>query len=135
MSKTIFSKIVDREIPAHIIYEDELTMAFLDIEPLTEGHTLVICKEPYDHIDDCPPELYAAIFATVQKVTKLLRARLDPIRVGLVVHGFEIPHAHVHLVPLFTGTEINLADRVNDSFKGDIAETAKKLYNNTNASY
>jgi histidine triad (HIT) family protein len=128
MSKTIFSQIVDREIPAHILYEDEHTLAFLDIQPLTEGHTLVISKEPYDHIDDCPPELYAAIFSTVQKVSKLLRQRLDPIRVGLVVHGFEVPHAHVHVLPMYTGSELKLADRENESFKGDLAETAKKLY-------
>lgn len=128
MAKTIFSKIVDREIPAHIIYEDKDTLAFLDIQPLTEGHTLVISKEPYDHIDDCPPELYAAIFKSVQTVTKLLRVRLSPKRVGLVVHGFDVPHAHVHVVPMYKGDELKLADRDNNSFKGNLADTAKKLY-------
>lgn len=128
MAKTIFSKIVDREIPAHIIYEDKDTLAFLDIQPLTEGHTLVISKEPYDHIDDCPPELYAAIFKTVQTVTKLLRVRLSPKRVGLVAHGFDVPHAHVHVVPMYKGDELKLADRDNNSFKGNLSDTAKKLY-------
>lgn len=111
MVESVFTKIANKEVPAHIFYEDEATLAFLDMNPLTDGHSLVITKEPIDHLDDCPPELYSAVFNTVYKVSKHLKERLGPKRIGLVVHGFEIPHAHVHVVPMYTGHEMKLANR------------------------
>ncbi len=106
MEDSIFTKIVKGEIPAQKIYEDDLTLAFLDIHPVSKGHTLVIPKQQIDHLDDCPPELYAAIFATVQKVSKLLKAKLQPVRVSLAVNGFDVPHAHVHLIPRYANDGI-----------------------------
>ncbi len=111
MKDTIFSRIIDGSVPAAKLYEDNLTLAFLDINPLTEGHALVIPKESIDHLDDCSPILYSAIFDTVHKLSKHLRKELKPKRVAIVVHGLDVPHAHVHVVPLYTGHEIKLADR------------------------
>jgi histidine triad (HIT) family protein len=111
MADSVFTKIVRGEIPAPKVYEDELTYAFLDQHPVTKGHTLVIPKEQIDHLDDCPPELYDAIFKTVHKLSKHLRKTLKPMRIAIVVHGLEVPHAHVHIVPLYTGEELHLADR------------------------
>lgn len=111
MPETIFSKIIRGDHDKTLIYEDDLTIAFLDDHPLTNGHTLIIPKKTIDHIDDCPPELYAAIFKTVHKVSKHLRAKLKPKRIALVVHGFEVPHAHVHIVPIYTDKEIKLANQ------------------------
>lgn len=108
---SIFTRIVRGEIPAPKIYEDDETFAFLDIKPLTKGHTLVIPKQEIDHLDDCPPELYQAIFDTVHKVSNHLKKQLNPKRIALVVHGLEVPHAHVHVIPLYTGEELHLADR------------------------
>lgn len=111
MPSSVFTKIVRGEMPCHLMYEDGQTMAFLDINPVSQGHTLVITKEQIDHLDDCSEELYAAVFATVHKVSQRLRQTLQPLRIALVVHGFDIPHAHVHVVPLYTGKELRLAQR------------------------
>lgn len=111
MSDNAFLKMIRGEIPFDKYYEDDATIAFLDFNPLTKGHTLVIPKEEYDHLDDCPDDLYRAIFETVHKVSKKLREELQPLRIALVVHGLEVPHAHVHVVPLYTGEELKLADR------------------------
>lgn len=111
MPDSIFTKIVHGEIPCHPVYEDELTMAFLDINPVSIGHTLVITKQQIDHLDDCSETLYAAVFATVHKISARLRETLQPLRIALVVHGFDVPHAHVHVVPLYTGKELKLAQR------------------------
>src|SRR5438309_2349678 len=128
MAKTVFSKIINKEIDHHLIYEDDLTIAFLDHKPVTKGHTLVIPKAEIDHLDDCPDELYQAVFTTVHKVSKRLRTELKPKRIALVVHGFEIPHAHIHIVPMYTGHELHLADReVSASTSEELAELTKKL--------
>lgn len=111
MSDTIFTKIVKKQLPAHHIYEDEHTLAFLDANPVTEGHTLVITKAQIDHLDDCPPEIYKAVFDTVHKVSRHLKRKLKPRRIAIVVHGFEVPHAHVHVVPMYSGKELSLANR------------------------
>lgn len=110
---TVFEKITLRQVPAHIVYEDDTVIAFLDINPLTKGHTLVCPKKPIDHIDDCDEATYTAVFAAVQKLSKRIRQVYKPKRVGVVVHGFEIPHAHVHVVPMYTETDMKLADRKN----------------------
>ncbi len=91
------------------VYEDDKTFAFLDQSPLTKGHTLVIPKEPIDQIDKCPEDLYQAIFSSVHKVSEMLQNAFHPLRIALVVHGMEVPHAHVHVVPLYTGKELHLA--------------------------
>lgn len=113
MGDSVFTKIVRKEIPAFVLYEDEQTLAFLDHNPVTEGHTLVITKQPIDHLDDCPPELHRAIFETVHKLSKHLKKKLYAKRIALVVHGEEVPHAHIHLVPMYTGKELSLANRTD----------------------
>lgn len=128
MAESVFTKIANKEVPAHIFYEDKDTLAFLDMNPLTDGHSLVITKQPIDHLDDCPPELYQAVFETVQKVSKHLRQKLNARRVGLVVHGLEIPHAHVHVVPMYTGHEMKLAERGDGLLEHSaLAGIAKKI--------
>jgi histidine triad (HIT) family protein len=108
---TIYDKIINKEIDQGTLYEDDLTMAFLDYNPVTKGHALVIPKQAVNHLDDCSDELYQAIFRTVHHVSKQLRKKLGAKRISIVVHGFEVPHAHVHIVPLYTGHELSLAKR------------------------
>lgn len=96
---SIFTKIIKGEIPAHKIYEDDKTFAFLDIHPLRPGHTLVIPKQQIDHFDDMPEADYQAVFAAVQKVAKRLKQVLLPERVCVRIEGFDVPHAHVHVYP------------------------------------
>ena len=97
---TIFSKIVAGEIPSYRILEDERYYAFLDINPLVEGHTLVIPKIEEDYIFDLDDELLAGMMVFAKKVALAIDKTMDCKRVGIAVLGLEVPHAHIHLVPL-----------------------------------
>ncbi|MDV3751641.1 HIT family protein [Elizabethkingia anophelis] len=96
----IFTKIVNGEIPAYKIMEDEKHLAFLDVMPLVEGHTLVIPKKEIDLIFDLDSEEFKELFSFAQKVAKKVGAAIPCKRVGVAVIGLEVPHAHIHLVPL-----------------------------------
>lgn len=100
---SIFSQIVSGDIPSHKIYEDERTLAFLDIHPVAEGHVLVIPKTEVEFVWDLEEADYTALMATVQKVGRRLREVIAKPYVGEVVVGTDVPHAHVHVVP-FTET-------------------------------
>jgi histidine triad (HIT) family protein len=97
---TIFSKIVKGEIPSYKIAETEDYYAFLDISPLKKGHTLVIPKQETDYIFDLDDALYQGLFAFAKKVVKAIEAAIPCKRIGMAVVGLEVPHAHIHLVPL-----------------------------------
>lgn len=97
---TIFTKIVNGEIPCYKIAEDENHLAFLDVMPLVEGHTLVIPKKEVDLIFDLDSEEYKNLFSFAQQVAKKIAIAIPCKRVGMAVVGLEIPHAHIHLVPL-----------------------------------
>ena len=105
MQDSIFTKIIKGEIPCHKIYEDDLTLAFLDIHPTTPGHTLVIPKKQVWQLWDLEPADYAAVMATCKKVALRMREVLQPKRVGVQVMGLDVDHAHVHLVPFDTINE------------------------------
>jgi histidine triad (HIT) family protein len=115
MEDSIFTKIIKGEIPSHKIYEDEQTFAFLDIDPLLKGHVLVVPKKQIDHIDDLPDEDYQALMATVKKVAHQVKQVLGVRRAAILVMGFDVPHAHVHVVPANVGNEIyaSLAERID----------------------
>lgn len=97
---SVFSKIIQREIPAHIVAEDDNYIAFLDINPLAKGHTLVVPKMEVDYIFDLPTNILSGLFAFAQKVAKGLDKYSDAERIGVAVIGLEVPHAHIHLVPI-----------------------------------
>lgn len=105
---SIFTKIINGEIPCHKVYEDDKVLAFLDINPSSKGHTLVVPKQEIDHFDDLPEELYLHIMSIVQKLSKRIKEVYSPIRVGVMVFGTEVPHAHVHVIPLYTGDEMTI---------------------------
>lgn len=96
----IFSKIITGEIPSYRIHEDERYYAFLDINPLAQGHTLVIPKMETDYIFDLEDELLAGMMVFAKKVALALDETMDCKRVGIAVLGLEVPHAHIHLVPI-----------------------------------
>lgn len=127
--KSIFTKIIEGEIPAHKVYEDEKVLAFLDIRPASKGHTLVIPKEQVDHLDELEPELYGAVMDVVRRLSLKIKQTYKPQRVGLVVFGLDVPHAHVHLIPLYQGDEIAIkhteADEVSQEELAQIAEQIK----------
>lgn len=97
---SVFTKIVNREIPAYIVHENEHFLAFLDINPLAWGHTLVIPKLEVDNIFDLDADMYAGLFLFAQKVAKSIEKHTTARKVGIAVIGLEVPHAHIHLVPI-----------------------------------
>ena len=99
---SIFSKIVAGEIPAYKVAEDENFLAFLDINPLAKGHTLVIPKKEIDYIFDIENPLYSELFVFAQKVARGIKAVVPCDKVGLTVIGLEVLHAHIHLIPIRT---------------------------------
>lgn len=107
MQDSIFTKIIKGEIPCYKLYEDELTIAFLDIDPTRYGHTLVVPKVQVDQYIDLSDADYAALWTTVKKVATKLRNDLRTDRVGIVVKGVDVPHAHVHLLPFNEGQHLS----------------------------
>ncbi len=103
MEESIFTKIINGDIPAHKVYEDDKTLAFLTIQPVREGHTLVIPKVQVDQYIDLPDEDYKAMWQTVKKVAARIREVTGKERVGVVIKGIDVPHAHVHLIPFNKG--------------------------------
>lgn len=100
MEESIFKKIIRGDIPCYKVYEDERTFAFLDINPLSDGHVLVVPKCQVDKIYQLPEEYYTALFQTVRRVAQRVEDVLG-VRAGLVVEGLDVPHAHVHVVPMY----------------------------------
>ncbi|MEX0668774.1 MAG: HIT family protein [Candidatus Saccharimonadales bacterium] len=97
---SIFTQIINKEIPAQVIYEDDLTIAFLDIRPVSPGHTLVVPKKEVDQFQDLDKKTYQATMDTVYKVAKILKDKLEPARIGTVIYGFDVLHVHVHVIPM-----------------------------------
>ena len=97
---TIFSRIVDGEIPCHKVAEDEEFFAFLDINPVAKGHTLVIPKKEIDYIFDLEDALLGRMMAFAKRVARAQEAAIPCKRVGIAVMGLEVPHAHIHLIPI-----------------------------------
>jgi len=97
---TIFTKIINGEIPSYKIAENDRFYAFLDINPLAKGHTLVIPKSEIDYIFDLDDETTAGLFVFAKKVAKGIKAVVECKKIGITVLGLEVPHAHVHLVPI-----------------------------------
>lgn len=104
---SIFSKIAAGEIPSYKVAESENYYAFLDINPLAEGHTLVIPKKEVDYIFDLDDETYAGLWAFASKVAKAQKSAIPCKRIGVAVLGMEVPHAHIHLVPLQTEGDLD----------------------------
>jgi histidine triad (HIT) family protein len=99
---TIFTKIVQGELPCHKIAETDQYLAFLDIRPVSEGHTLVIPKLEVDYIFDMEDDLLGGMMVFSKRVSKALRAAVPCKRIGVAVIGLEVPHAHIHLIPINT---------------------------------
>jgi len=104
---SIFSKIVSGEIPCHKVAEDENYLAFLDINPLNTGHTLVIPKKEIDYIFDIDDETYTGLMLFAKKVALAIRKEVPCNRIGVAVVGLEVPHAHIHLIPVSTMDDMN----------------------------
>jgi histidine triad (HIT) family protein len=113
---SIFTKIIQGEIPCHKVAETDTHIAFLDINPIAEGHTLVVPKKEIDYLFDLPDELLGSSMVFAKKIAAALDKSLNPIRTGVIVEGLEVPHAHIHLVPIYRESqEVSLRNKVNVS--------------------
>ncbi len=108
MEDSIFTKIIKGEIPCYKIYEDEKVFAMLDIEPLSNGHVLIIPKKQVDLLWDLEQSDYDYLWQIAKKIAQKIQTEMKPIRVGVVVEGFGVPHAHIHLVPLYDKNVLQL---------------------------
>lgn len=128
MADSIFMKIIKGEIPCHKIYEDELTLAFLDIHPIATGHTLVIPKNQIEFVWDLSDDDYQAVMNTSKKVALRLREVLGTKYVGERVVGVDVPHAHVQLIPFNDASELDKPQRMDDEPDHEaLAALAQKL--------
>lgn len=107
---SIFTRIINREIPAYIVGEDDNYLAFLDINPLAKGHVLVVPKKEIDYLFDLDDETLAGISVFCKKIAKAIEKAIPCLRVGVAVVGLEVPHAHVHLIPLNSMRDINFSN-------------------------
>ncbi len=124
---TLFTKIVRGEIPAHKIAEDERFLAFLDIRPLAKGHTLVIPREEVDYLFDLPDDLLTGIMPFARKVAKALEATVPCKRIGVAVVGLEVPHAHVHLIPINAIGDISFKNPPLEMSQDELAALAEAI--------
>ena len=128
MIDSLFTKIIKGEIPSHKVYEDDATYAFLDIHPVTPGHTLVIPKNQVEFVWDLPADDYQWLMASAKKIAEHMRETLGVPYVGVQVIGVDVPHAHVHLIPFTTMDEYrNHPDMDAEPNHEELAKIATKL--------
>lgn len=124
---TIFTKIINGEIPCYKIAENDTHFAFLDINPVAKGHTLVIPKKEIDYIFDLPDDLLSETMAVAKKVAAAIDSSLSPIRTGIIVEGLEVPHAHIHLVPIYKASQKFSLGHSVDISEDEMQEIADKI--------
>ena len=127
---TLFSKIIKGEIPCYKIAEDDRYFAFLDINPLKAGHTLVVTKHETDYIFDLDDELLAGLIVFSKKVAGAIKEAFPCNRIGIAVLGLEIPHVHIHLVPMDTMEDVNFRNPKLRFTPGEFNEIAEKIREN-----
>lgn len=126
----IFAKIVLGEIPCYKIAEDDRFFAFLDISPLKKGHTLVIPKKEIDYLFDLDNETYTGLMAFSKKVAEAVKKSVPCKRISMQVIGLEVPHAHVHLIPITTMSDCNWANEKLKLTKEEFEGIAKRIASN-----
>ncbi len=124
---SIFTRIINREIPAHIIAEDDRFIAFLDVMPLVEGHVLVVPKQEVDYIFDLDDNTLADMMLFARKIAVALRKTISCKRIGVSVIGLEVPHTHIHLIPMNTMGDVNFLRAKLSPSKEDLAKVAKAI--------
>ena len=123
---SIFTMIINGDIPGHFVYRDEECVAFLSIEPLTEGHTLIVPIDEIDHWIDLEPELATHLMKVAQQVGRAIDAVYSPRRVGLLIVGDEVPHVHIHVTPISSARDLDFAN-AGSATSDELATVAARL--------
>jgi histidine triad (HIT) family protein len=127
---SVFTKIINGEIPSYKVFENELVFAFLDIAPIRTGHTLIIPKVEVDYFVDVPEPYYSEVFKIAKILAPAIQKATDYERIGGLVEGLEVPHFHYHLIPLVEGERF-LKERLSPE-KTELEEVQKKILENLN---
>ncbi|MCW3072653.1 MAG: putative HIT-like protein [Bacteroidetes bacterium] len=127
---SIFSKIIAGEIPAHKIAENDKFLAFLDVFPLVQGHVLVVPKKETDYIFDIEDAELSEMIIFAKQVSKAIRKAVPCKRIGMSVIGLEVPHAHIHLVPMNTANDLNFTREKIKPSQQELSEMAEKIKSN-----
>jgi histidine triad (HIT) family protein len=125
---TVFTRIIEGEIPGTFVWKDDLCVAFMSINPLRSGHTMVVPREEIDHWLDCPGPLRDHLFGVAQSIGSAIHEGFSPTRVGLMIAGLEVPHLHIHVVPIDGVRDLdfaNAAATVDPEELEDAAETIR----------
>lgn len=125
---SIFSKIISGEIPSHKVAETDAFLAFLDIQPLATGHVLVIPKEETDYVFDIDNETYAGLMLFTKMVAHGIRTAIPCKKVGMAVIGLEVPHAHIHLIPMNKVDDMNFSKPKLNPTKEELEHTAALIH-------
>ncbi|MFN4151550.1 MAG: HIT family protein [Candidatus Sericytochromatia bacterium] len=123
---SIFTKIINGEIPSYKVFEDEYTYAFLDINPINLGHTLIVPKIEEDYFLDVPEPYYSAVFKTAKVVAGAIHQATGCVRVGTVIAGFDVPHFHYHLVPMNDISDLDFK-KGHKRTEDEMLETLEKI--------
>ncbi len=124
---TIFSRIIAGELPGHFVWRDERAVAFLSINPHQRGHVLVVPVAEIDHWVDLDADTGAHLMAVAHQVGRAQMAAFEPPRIGLMIAGFEVPHVHVHVLPMFGIRDLDFANAAHDVDHDDLAAAAAEL--------
>ncbi len=124
---TLFTRIIHGELPGRFVWRDELSVAFLSINPLQPGHTLVVPIAEIDHWIDLPPDLSNHLMAVSHTIGRAQQAAFDPVRVGFMIAGLEVPHCHIHLVPIRGVHDLDFANAAVDVDPTELDGAAQRL--------
>jgi diadenosine tetraphosphate (Ap4A) HIT family hydrolase len=124
---TLFTKIIQGELPGRFVWRDETCVGFLSINPLSPGHTLVVPVAEIDHWIDLPPDVLAHLTAVSHEIARAQQAIWEPLKVGLMVAGLEVPHVHLHLVPIWGVHDLDFARADQSPDPAALDEAAARL--------
>jgi len=123
---TLFTRIIDGELPGTFVWRDDACVAFLSIAPLRPGHTLVVPRAEVDHWIDLDPDVNAHLVRVAQQIATAQQRAFDPVRVGLIIAGLEVPHAHVHVIPINGMEDLDFAN-AHQTTAEDLAGAATQI--------
>ena len=126
---SVFSKIISGDLPGHFVWKDELSVAFLSINPIASGHTLVIPKLEGDHWLDLPPEINAHLVQLAQIIGNAQMVAFRPLRVGMIIAGLEVPHTHLHVIPMEGMQDLDFSRATITADQSELSSNALLLRN------
>ena len=126
---SVFSKIISGDLPGHFVWKDELSVAFLSINPIASGHTLVIPKLEVDHWLDLPPDINAHLVQLAQIIGNAQMVAFRPLRVGMIIAGLEVPHTHLHVIPMEGMQDLEFSRATFTADQSELSSNALLLRN------